>query len=244
MAADGFFFTPLVLLILPKECHDEFFVKFNFFHAACLKLAVSKALGYGIVVGSSIIKIPQIIKVLSAGSVVGLSLMSFLTELVATTVTAAYSMQKGFPFSTWGESFFMSVQTCLLIVIYFHYNRKPSVAALFCALYAVTVYVLLSKYMTPSLLVQLVSLNVPLMAISKMLQIVANFRHGHTGQLSFLMVFLLFLGAIARIFTTIQETGDTIMLATFSMTTVLNGVLVAQVLYYWNVKVDQRKKSD
>ncbi|KXJ09280.1 Mannose-P-dolichol utilization defect 1 protein [Exaiptasia diaphana] len=54
MAAEGYFFTPLVLLILPKKCHDEFFVKFNFFHAQCLKLAISKALGYGIVVGSSI----------------------------------------------------------------------------------------------------------------------------------------------------------------------------------------------
>lgn len=32
MAGEGFFFSPLVLLILPKECHDEFFVKFNFFH--------------------------------------------------------------------------------------------------------------------------------------------------------------------------------------------------------------------
>lgn len=32
MAVEGYFFTPLVLLIIPKECHDEFFIKFNFFH--------------------------------------------------------------------------------------------------------------------------------------------------------------------------------------------------------------------
>ena len=51
------------------------------------------------------------------------------------------------------------------------------------------------------------------------------------------MVFLLFIGAIARIFTTVQETGDTIMLATYSMTTILNGIMLAQVLFYWNVKV-------
>ena len=27
-----YFFTPLVLLLIPEECHDEFFVDFNFFH--------------------------------------------------------------------------------------------------------------------------------------------------------------------------------------------------------------------
>ena len=32
MAVDvAYFFTPLVLLLMPEHCHDEFFVKFNFF---------------------------------------------------------------------------------------------------------------------------------------------------------------------------------------------------------------------
>ncbi|KXJ09278.1 Mannose-P-dolichol utilization defect 1 protein [Exaiptasia diaphana] len=190
------------------------------------------------------IKIPQIIKVLAAGSVEGLSLMSFVTELVATTLTTAYSIQKSFPFSTWGESFFMSIQTSLLIVLYFHFNRKPSSAAIFFAIYSMVVYILLSKYMYQHLLTQFMSLVIPLMAISKVLQIAANFRHGHTGQLSFLMVFLLFVGAVARIFTTVQETGDLIMLSTYCMTTCLNGILVTQVLYYWNAKVVEHQKSD
>ena len=75
------------------------------------------------------------------------------------------------------------------------------------------------------------------------MQIVANFRNGHTGQLSFIMVLLLFLGAMARIFTTIQETGDKVMLLTFVVSTVLNGTLVFQVLFYWNVKPGSKKKQ-
>ena len=75
------------------------------------------------------------------------------------------------------------------------------------------------------------------------MQIVANFRNGHTGQLSFIMVLLLFVGAMARIFTTIQETGDKVMLVTFLVSTVLNGTLVFQVLFYWNVKPDSKKKQ-
>jgi hypothetical protein len=37
-------------------------------------------------------------------------------------------------------------------------------------------------------------------------KIIANFRNGHTGQLSAITTFLLALGAIARIFTSIQVT--------------------------------------
>ena len=45
-----------------------------------------------------VVKIPQIIKIVQASSVEGLSLLSFLLELVALTSTAAYSFAKGFPF--------------------------------------------------------------------------------------------------------------------------------------------------
>ena len=77
----------------------------------------------------------------------------------------------------------------------------------------------------------------------QLIQIVTNFRNGHTGQLSFIMVLLLTLGAVARIFTTIQETGDKVMLVTFLVSVTLNATLTFQVLYYWNVKPDLKKKE-
>jgi len=243
MAVGEFFFTPLVLLIVPKYCHDEFFINLNFFHVPCLKIAISKCLGYGIVVGSAMIKIPQIIKILQASSVEGLSLLSFLLELIALTATASYSFAKNFPFSAWGESLFMSIQTTLLVVMYFYYTNKPLLAVLFPLLYGAIVYVLVSGLTPMAVLVQLVSLQVAFLVISRLLQIVANFRNGHTGQLSFIMVLLLFLGAMARIFTTIQETGDKVMLVSFLISTALNATLVFQVLYYWNVKPDLKKKQ-
>lgn len=243
MAVGEFFFTPLVLLLVPKYCHDEFFIKFNFFDVPCLKIALSKTLGYGIVAGSSIIKIPQIIKVIQASSVEGLSLLSFLLELVALTATASYSIAKEFPFSSCGESFFMSIQTVLLICLYFYYTNKALLVLLFPVLYGGIFYVLVSGLTPMAVLVQLVSLQIVFLGVSRLLQIVANFRNGHTGQLSFIMVLLLFLGAMARIFTTIQETGDKVMLVTFLVSTVLNGTLVFQVLFYWNVKPDSKKKQ-
>ena len=44
----------------------------------------------------------------------------------------------------------------------------------------------------------------------------ANYNNGHTGQLSFITCFMLFAGGCARIFTSLQETGDIILIINFS----------------------------
>lgn len=69
-----------------------------------------------------------------------------------------------------------------------------------------------------------------------------NFRNGHTGQLSFVMVLMLLITHAARIFTTLQETGDKYMLVIFTLSTVFNVTMVTQILYYWNVTIGVQKK--
>jgi mannose-P-dolichol utilization defect protein 1 len=53
---------------------------------------------------------------------------------------------------------------------------------------------------------------------------------------------MLFFGALTRIFTTIQETGDGILIITFFCTSAMNGIIAGQVLWYWNS--DKHKKKD
>lgn len=76
-----------------------------------------------------------------------------------------------------------------------------------------------------------------------MVQAVANFKNGSTGQLSAVTVTMLFLGSMARIFTSIQETGDPIIILTYSVATFANGVLMVQLLYYWNTPATKTKKG-
>jgi len=52
---------------------------------------------------------------------------------------------------------------------------------------------------------------------------------------------LLFFGSLARIFTSVQETGDITMITMFVCATLANGIIVAQLLYYWNVDVKDKK---
>ena len=70
--------------------------------------------------------------------------------------------------------------------------------------------------------------------ISQLVQILANYRNGSTGHLSAVTVALLFGGALARIFTSIQETGDITVIVTYVVTFMVNGILLGQIVYYWN----------
>ncbi|XP_065056769.1 mannose-P-dolichol utilization defect 1 protein homolog [Rhopilema esculentum] len=238
-----YFFTPYALMLIPRKCHDEFFVKFNFLDVPCLKIALAKALGYGIVIGSAMVKIPQIVKVLQAKSVVGLSLLSILMEIISLLFSAAYSIDKGFPFSAWGESFLMGLQDVLLVVLYFYYSGQFRFTFLFVPAYAASFYVLGSGMTPLSVLEKLQACCIVMLTGSKLTQIVANFKNGHTGQLSAITVFLLLAGSLARIFTTIQETNDIAFLRQFIVACALNCILWGQILYYWNVKVDKPKKA-
>ena len=55
----------------------------------CLKLALSKVLGLGMVAGGAILKLPQILTVVRSGSARGLSLSSYVLDTVATGITAS-----------------------------------------------------------------------------------------------------------------------------------------------------------
>jgi mannose-P-dolichol utilization defect protein 1 len=70
-----FFFTP--------KCYENVFLGFNFTDIGCFKYALSKALGYGILMGSLMIKVPQILTILKHKSAEGISLTAESLMLMA-----------------------------------------------------------------------------------------------------------------------------------------------------------------
>jgi mannose-P-dolichol utilization defect protein 1 len=62
-------------------------------------------------------------------------------------------------------------------------------------------------------------------------QIVENAKSGSTGQLAFITVTLNFFGNVARIFTTLTEVPDPVLLWGVFSSAALNGTLFAQVRF-------------
>ncbi|XP_059126961.1 mannose-P-dolichol utilization defect 1 protein isoform X1 [Peromyscus eremicus] len=242
--ADGLFKRVLVPILLPEKCYDQLFVQWDLLHVPCLKILLSKGLGLGIVAGSLLVKLPQILKILGAKSAEGLSLQSVMLELVALTGTVVYSIANNFPFSSWGEALFLTLQTVTICFLVMHYRGESVKGVAFLACYAMLLLALLSPLTPLALVTLLQASNVPAVVAGKLLQAATNYHNGHTGQLSAITVFMLFGGSLARIFTSVQETGDPLMAGIFVVSSLCNGLIAAQVLFYWNAKPPHRQKKE
>ncbi|XP_045920259.1 mannose-P-dolichol utilization defect 1b [Micropterus dolomieu] len=233
----------LLTYFMPESCYDEFFLNLNFLDVPCLKIVLSKGLGIGIILGSVMVKLPQILKLMGAKSAEGLSFKSVLLELLAITGTMAYSIANKFPFSAWGEALFLMMQTVTIGFLIQHYGGRSSRGLLFLVVYFGLLVLVLSPVTPISVVTSMQASNVPAIIISRLIQAWSNFRNGHTGQLSAVSVFLLFAGSLARIFTSLQETGDSLMALTYVISSTCNGVIALQVLYYWNSSPERKKKK-
>ncbi|XP_070785960.1 mannose-P-dolichol utilization defect 1b [Enoplosus armatus] len=233
----------LLTYFMPESCYDEFFLNMNFLDVPCLKIVLSKGLGIGIILGSVLVKLPQILKLMGAKSAEGLSFKSVLLELLAISGTMAYSIANKFPFSAWGEALFLMLQTVTIGFLIQHYGGRSSRGLLFLVVYFGLLVLLLSPVTPMSVVTSMQASNMPAVIIGRLIQAAANFRNGHTGQLSAVSVFLLFLGSLARIFTSLQETGDSLMALTYVISSTCNGVIALQVLYYWNSSPERKKKK-
>lgn len=64
-------------------------------------------------------------------------------------------------------------------------------------------------------------------------QIITNCKQGHTGQLSLASWSFSLAGSAVRIFTTLMEVPDKLILFMFGSSFLCNLTLVLQILYYW-----------
>lgn len=133
------------IALLGRECHQTLLVDLDLTSSGCVKLAVSKGLGVGIIAASAVVKVPQILKLVSSRSAAGVSFLSYLLETVAFVVSLAYNARQGFPFSTYGETALIAAQNVVIAVLVLALKGRASAAAAFVAGLAAALYALLFK---------------------------------------------------------------------------------------------------
>lgn len=156
-------------------------------HPDCVKLAISKGLGIGIIGASAVVKLPQLIKLLQSQSAEGVSFMSYLLETLSYLISLAYNVRHSFPFSTYGETAFILVQNVVIAVLVLHFGGKSASAGGFVAALAAGAYALFVEdagLVDVNRLAFLQAGAGALSAASKIPQIWTIYREGGTGQLS------------------------------------------------------------
>ncbi|CAI4218763.1 unnamed protein product [Parascedosporium putredinis] len=221
--------------LIGESCYKTLLLDVDLTDEACLKLAISKGLGIGIVAASSIVKVPQILKLTSSRSADGVSFLSYLLETAAYLIGLAYNFRNGFPFSTYGETALILVQNVVISVLVLQYSGKKGLAAAFVALLAGAAGALFTDNVLDMKTLGYLQAGAGTLGVaSKVPQILAIWSEGGTGQLSAFTVFNYLVGSLTRIFTTLQEVDDKLILYGFIAGFALNAVLAAQMIFYWN----------
>jgi len=222
------------LLDLNPACSKAFLL--YQFPSSCLKIVVSKLLGYLIILGSLILKVPQILNIVKSGQVKGLNINMFLLELIGYSINLFYSYRQSLPFSTYGENVFMIVQNLVILLLFFQYERGFGLFFfVVTSAYSAFFYGLLNESLIDMKMMTLLStLSIPIFTASKLPQIYTNFKNGSTGELSVITCVLQLGGTAARVFTTLQEVDDMVILTGFLLGLVLNAIITLQIFWYWN----------
>lgn len=240
----SFIKDPAIAVLGSKRCYESLVEDLNYADIDCLKLGVSKALGVGIVAGGSIVKVPQILKLIGSGSGAGISVTSYFLETISFLITLGYNVRQGFPFSTYGETVFIAAQNVIITLLVLHYSRQNMVAGLTVLALAAGLYYLFSADgISFQTLQYLQTSTIPIALGSKIPQILTIAKNKSTGQLSAFAVFNYLLGSLARIYTTVTEVDDPLIFWGFLLSTGLNAVLVAQMVYYWNAAPATKQKK-
>ncbi len=238
--------------IIGKQCYFELVKEADLGNPnsiPCIKLAISKVLGVGIVSMSSIIKLPQIMKIFSSGSVQGLSLVSFMLETFAHLITTAYNFRTNQPFGTFGETTFLSIQNIIITVLIAIFSKSVNnwvtIRRIFIVLsfFLVILYSLFfqnTSLISDKVMLYLQMITIPLGLASKIPQILKNWGSKSTGQLSGVSVMSSLLGSLARVFTIVQEIKDNTILASSISAVILNSILALQMLNYGNTNEKKR----
>lgn len=199
----------------------------------CVLPLLSKFLGYGIIVASVFLKLPQIYLILKNKSTKGLSIPSFELEVAGFTIALAYCLFKQLPFSAYGELVFILAQSiaCLALIYYYSNSLGPSTwvkTALYCAL-APT---LLGGKLDAQLIEALYACQHAIFFCARLPQIYENFRNKSTGQLSFVTSFLSFAGCVVRAFTSVQEKAPLSMVVGCLLGILTHGTVCSQIVVY------------
>lgn len=220
--------------LLTTHCYEEIFVKQNLFDIGCDKLILSKLLGYAILVGSLMVKVPQIVKIKWNRSGEGVSVLAETIMLASIFGSMAYGYTSEYPLSAYGDSYFLFIQTILIILLVLYYKKQYQMAMIYLLFCLFLTFLMFRKLIPSSFVDILAGLSLVLGLFSRLWQSLCIYRAKSTGNLSALTMLMLFFGSIARIFTSIEETGDPTLIWTYILNSVANFLLLFQLGYYWS----------
>ncbi|XP_032912123.1 solute carrier family 66 member 3 isoform X1 [Catharus ustulatus] len=181
----------------------------------------------------AVIKLPQLVAVLRAGSAWGLSATSLLLELAGLLVFLKYQIYYDYPLETYLEYPIIIAQDAILLYCIMYFSGKTKRALFYTVVFGGVWYVLtLQKWIID------VAMNLCtfISAASKLVQLRHLWQTKDSGQASALTWGMGAYTCATRIITTVMTTNDLAVLIRFITMLILNIWVTATILHYRKTK--------
>ena len=192
---------------------------------------LARVIGYVLGAGSLGLYTPIVYDLLRKRSSTGMSIATWVYNLLGFTAGLVYAIKKQFPFSTYVDSLALWTQSLLILFLTCFFSNKLNEFVVGILAYGIIVGSLLSLPCPPQFLG---AIQVGASASSnyaQIPQIVMNFKL-QSASYNIVSAFLATIGNLARVFTTIQLTKDPLIGIGHTLGFLTNGFLLSQIVYY------------
>lgn len=180
-----------------------------------------------------ILKIPQILNLLSAKSADQISIVGLLLELTSYTVMTSYNYTNGYSVLSYLEYPIILLQEYILIFLVLKYlNKINTFSMLFTGFYFVTSASFALQIIPKIVLTFLAPMCTPISVSSKIVQLLAILRAKNADTVSPITWFISAFTNLTRVFTIWMDSADTLLLGNFIVSTLLSSSIMCSAIYY------------
>ncbi|CAK9798127.1 Solute carrier family 66 member 3 [Anthophora quadrimaculata] len=188
-----------------------------------------------------ILKIPQILNLLTAKSADQISVVGLLLELTSYTVMTSYNFTNGYSLLSYLEYPIILLQEYVLIFLVLKYLNKINTFSILVSVFYFILSISFAMQLIPkAVLMILAPLCTPISLSSKLVQLVAIFQAKNADTVSPITWFISAFTNLTRVFTIWMDSADMLLLGNFGMSVILSTSIMLSAIYYrWNrVKQD------
>lgn len=180
-----------------------------------------------------VLKIPQILKLVSVKSADELSMLGLFLELTSYTVMTGYNYTNGYSLLSYLEYPIILAQEYILIFFVLKYLKKINMWSFLGAIvYFVLSSCLLLEIIPKIVLTLLAPMCTPISASSKIVQLLAILRAKNAESVSPLTWFISAFTNLTRVFTIWMDSADMLLLGNFVISVLLSFSIMFSALYY------------
>ncbi|XP_076650062.1 solute carrier family 66 member 3 [Halictus rubicundus] len=180
-----------------------------------------------------ILKIPQILNLLSAKSADQISIVGLLLELTSYTVMTSYNYTNGYSMLSYLEYPIILLQEYILIFLVLKYlNKINTFSMLFTGFYFVTSASFALQIIPKIVLTFLAPMCTPISVSSKIVQLLAILRAKNADTVSPITWFISAFTNLTRVFTIWMDSADSLLLGNFIISTLLSSSIMCTAIYY------------